>query len=109
MPRFFLTLAIAALPMLAHAHNSLNYLYDPVTKNHCCGMIHTCDRQPAGAIKEVAKGFLVTETQEIIPHARVIWESPDDHWWRCKNDGSRVLGDDERKKTRCLIGPPRGM
>ncbi len=82
--------------------NTLN-LKDPVTKDWCCNE-KDCAPVPVGGIKENAINFLVVETGEYIAKERIIWKAPDGRWWRCRNLGSYETG-----KTRCLIGPPRGM
>ncbi len=82
--------------------NTLN-LIDPMTKNWCCNE-KDCEPVSLGGIKEDVISFLVVETGESIAKERVIWKAPDGRWWRCKN-----LAGDEIGKTRCLIGPPRGM
>jgi hypothetical protein len=82
--------------------NQMNLL-DPVTHNWCCNE-QDCAPVPAGGVLEQDGGMLVVETGEVIAQERIIWRAPDGQWWRCRN-----LGGDEEGKTRCLIGPPRGM
>jgi hypothetical protein len=53
---------------------------------------------PPGGIREVRGGYTIEETGEHIPYERVIWQSEDGAWWRCRNLQSNL--------TRCLIGPP---
>lgn len=89
-----------ALPALAHNHwiNSLR-LTDPVSGEWCCNHID-CAPVKVGGVTETAGGYRVTETGEVIPHTRVIWQSQDGAWWRCRNMQTNA--------TRCLIGPPPG-
>lgn len=72
---------------------------DPVTKQWCCNHVD-CTRQKVGAVTETPAGIIINETGELWPLNRVIWASPEDVWVRC------VYGDG---RTRCLIGPPRGI
>jgi hypothetical protein len=88
---------------VAAAHDSwINRarLTDPLSGEWCCNHID-CAIVPAGGIAEVAGGYVVSETGEVIASTRIIWRSPDGTWVRC-----RYLGGDKAGKTRCLIGPP---
>ncbi len=105
----FAALAVLSLaPALAHDHgegawiNQMS-LIDPVTREFCCGP-QDCAPLPAGGISENAFGFRIAETGEQFAQGRVIWKAPDGRLWRC-----RYLAGPEKGKTRCLIGPPRGM
>lgn len=101
-----LVIAIVAHVLLArpaNAHDSFiskKRLHDPSSKEWCCNHID-CAAVPVGGIAEYGRGYLVTETREVIPYARVLWESDDGRWWRCRNLDTNA--------TRCLIGPPQGM
>ncbi len=78
-------------------------LIDPVNREWCCNE-HDCKPVQEDGIQENAFGFRVIETGEQITHERVIWKAPDGRWWRC-----RYMVGPDKGKTRCLIGPPRGM
>ena len=94
----FVVISVSA--SLSHDH-WINHarLVDPASGEWCCNLID-CAAVPAGGVDEVEGGFLVRETQEVIPLVRVIWKSEDGGWWRCRNMATN--------NTRCLIGPPRG-
>lgn len=86
----------------AYGHDSWinrNGLTDPVTKHWCCNE-HDCE---AERVREVMGGYMVS-TGEVIPMSRVLWNSPDGRWWRC-----RFMSGSDVGKTRCLIGPPPAM
>ena len=88
---------------VAAAHDfwiSRQRLTDPLSGEWCCNHID-CAVVPAGGITEVANGYRVSETGEVIASTRIIWRSPDGMWMRC-----RYLSGDRAGKTRCLIGPP---
>jgi hypothetical protein len=86
---------------LAHDHwISQNRMTDPVSGEWCCNQID-CAALPKDGIGEVSGGYLVSETREVIPYTRIIWNSQDGRWWRCRNLSNN--------KTRCLIGPPPSM
>lgn len=94
-----LTLALLLAPFPASPHDSwisADRLTDPVSGEWCCNRID-CAALP-GAVRRQADGYLIGETGEVIPSARVIWKSPDGLWWRCRNLSTNA--------TRCLIGPP---
>lgn len=74
------------------------HLVDPQSRQWCCDE-HDCEPLKTG-VKENGAGYIIAETGEDIPYARVIWKSEDGLWWRCRN-----LKDNS---TRCLIGPPPG-
>jgi hypothetical protein len=102
------TLSLAPVVGLGHESGEGSWmnqmsLLDPVSKQWCCNE-HDCAPVPAGGVVEQGDGMLVVETGEVIPHERIIWRAPDGRWWRCHN-----LAGDHVGKTRCLIGPPRGM
>jgi hypothetical protein len=93
-------LALVA-PASAHDHwISMESLRDPVTEEWCCNS-GDCFEESQN-IEAVEGGFLIRDTREIIPRARVIWRSPGG-WWRCRYTSGERAG-----KTRCLIGPPQG-
>lgn len=86
----------------AAAHDSWisrNRLTDPSSGEWCCNHID-CRAVPHGGVNEVSGGYVISETGETIPYARVIWRSQDGIWWRCRNMRTNA--------TRCLIGPPQG-
>ena len=100
--------ALSLAPALAHDHGEGSWmnqmsLVDPVSKQWCCDS-RDCEPVPAGGVLERDDGVLVIETGEVIGHERIIWRAPDGRWWRCRNLAGENVG-----KTRCLIGPPRGM
>lgn len=93
---------VCAIAGAAHAHDhwiNAMRLHDPVSGAWCCDE-RDCAAVPAGGVAERSGGYLVVETGELIPYARVIWRSPDGAWWRCRNLATGA--------TRCLIGPPPG-
>ena len=103
MVRFVSLAMLIATASLAAAHDHwINHkrLADPQSGEWCCNHID-CAEVPAGGVRESNGGYIVAETSETIPYTRVIWKSPDGHWWRC-----RYLGGAKAGKTRCLIGPP---
>ena len=51
-------------------------LKDPLTKHYCCNQ-QDCRRIPEGGLKEEGGGYRITETGEIWPYSRVLWESQD--------------------------------
>lgn len=74
-------------------------LLDPESNAWCCNE-QDCHQLVEADIVPVPGGYRVVETGEIIPKARVIWRSPDGHWWRCAYEAG-----DRKGMTRCLIGP----
>lgn len=96
--RLFLLLCLASAA-IAHEDSWINQLqlFDPVSKLFCCGT-NDCAHTK---VKEVAGGYLIEETGEVITKNRVIWKSPDGMWTRC-----RYLDGPLKNQTRCLIGPP---
>lgn len=102
MRRLLAVLLLVPLGALAHDHGPGSWinnqrLTDPVTKDWCCNLIDC--REETENVRAVERGFLILDTNEIIPTARVIWKSPGG-WWRCRNLKTNA--------TRCLIGPPLG-
>lgn len=89
------------MPSYAHDHwISRAQLVDPISGQWCCNHID-CEPVRIGGLHEQDGGYLVSETGEQIPYRRIIWQSQDGQWWRCRN----LL----TNKTRCLIGPPQGF
>lgn len=69
----------------------------------CCSD-KDCYPLPDDHIKEVAEGYLVPETGEVIPHGDPkIRFSPDGKWHRCSHNGG-----DRKAITICLYVPGRG-
>jgi hypothetical protein len=102
MVRLLLVLCALCGSSYAVAHDhwiSRNRMIDPQSGEWCCNHID-CTAVPAGGVAEQNGGYVVTETGETIPYARVIWRSQDGEWWRCRNLRTNA--------TRCLIGPPQG-
>lgn len=98
--KIWIVLASLALATAAYGHDhwiNEKRFVDPISKEWCCN--HIDCRNETANIEEEAGGVRVKETNELIPHNRVIWESPDG-WWRCRNLATN--------ETRCLIGPPNG-
>lgn len=90
-------IALLSAPARAHDHWINNErLVDPVTGEWCCNL-NDCQVEQ---VQEVEGGYS-TAGGDVVPRARVIWKSPDGHWWRC-----RYLFGENAGKTRCLIGPP---
>lgn len=85
----------------AFAHDSWisrNRITDPATGEWCCNHLD-CRPEKVTAVE----GGYKTEYGDVVPHRRVIWKSPDGHWWRCRHLGGATPG-----ATRCLIGSPPG-
>lgn len=92
-------------PALAHDHADSSgswigqqRMTDPRSGEFCCDQ-----RDCFAELVSEFSDFIVVMTGEMIPTARVIWRSADGQWWRC-----RVWMNGEQK-TRCLIGPPKGL
>lgn len=86
---------------------NLNKLRDPLTKHHCCDR-RDCIQVSAEGLREQTGGYHITETGELWPYSRVLWESQDGQWWRCVYMANQSPIH-RRGQTRCLIGPPQGM
>lgn len=102
MTRFLIVAFVLVTGSFALAHDhwiNRQRMTDPVSGEWCCNHID-CAEVKAGGVGEVAGGFMVTETKEVIPYTRIIWKSQDGQWWRCRNLHTNA--------TRCLIGPPPG-
>jgi hypothetical protein len=102
MLRFYTTLFVVFGASLATAHDhwiSRNRITDPTSGEWCCNHID-CAEVPQNGVRENGVGYVVAETGETIPYARIIWKSQDGSWWRCRNMRTNA--------TRCLIGPPPG-
>ena len=103
MTRLILVALVLLTGSFAFAHDtwiSRNRMVDPQSGEWCCNHID-CAEVPKGGVGEVTGGYLIAETREVIPHTRIIWNSADGSWWRCRNMQSNA--------TRCLIGPPPAM
>lgn len=98
-----LALLLLISPAMAHDTGPGSWINsggfrDPQSGEHCCNL-HDCR---AEAVREVSGGY-ATDGGDVVPYSRVIWNSADGRWWRC-----RYLGGEKIGKTRCLIGPPPG-
>lgn len=101
--RFVLLALLLATPALAHDHwINQPHIKDPLTGAHCCSAHKDCNPVKIGGVREVAGGFFVATTGEVIPHGRVLWESRDGSWWQC------LMHKDGKPVVRCLIGVPPG-
>ncbi|HLN07928.1 MAG TPA: hypothetical protein VK281_03045 [Xanthobacteraceae bacterium] len=98
---------VASTPALAHDHwISRENLSDPVTHSVCCGEGDCEDLGDQGiAVRERGATFVLGDSGEQIEKNRVLWRSPNGHWWRCGYDAREVDGS-QHTVTRCLIGPP---
>jgi hypothetical protein len=94
--------ALAALVTIALAHDSWisrQQMRDPQTKEHCCNE-HDCQ---AESVREVPGGY-ATQGGDVVPYSRVIWNSADGRWWRC-----RYLGGERMSARRAAsLGRRRG-
>ncbi len=92
---------LVTVPALAHdSWISRSRLFDPLSRQWCCNE-HDCAPVDANGVREENGGYRIGETGENIPYSRVIWQSEDGRWWRCRNLVNNA--------TRCLIGPPPGF
>ncbi len=107
MIRFLLALLCVGTPAFAHDHSTdpgawigQQRLLDPTSGEWCCDQRDCFPEQ----VTEFSD-FVVVMTGEMIPSVRVIWRSADGRWWRCRYGVGHVSAG----KTRCLIGPVKGM
>lgn len=95
----------------ARAHEAQSVAAGPLGWKYpwaCCSN-QDCERSTAasrsGEIEEVADGFLITKTGEVVPYDdKRVKDSPDGDFHWC----AHVQGLD-KNKTLCLFRPPRGF
>jgi len=95
----------------AHAHDSwINRqgLRDPLSNIWCCGPDDCEDLTALGIpVTEEPNGDVrIGDTHERVESRRIIWASPEGHWYRCYEPLSEG-GAPTVKRARCLIGPPK--
>lgn len=100
-------LVLLTLLAMVHDDSWINHgkLYDPQSQAWCCNEKDCEDITQQGIlVTEKLDGFVIADSGEYVPGSRVLWKSPDGHWWRCHiivHEQGRTW-----KKARCLIAPP---
>jgi len=105
-----LVVLVTAALRMARAHDSWinrDDLRDPISGVQCCGPADCEDLSIEGIkVTEEPNGDVtIADTGERVEARRVIWASPEGHWYRCSffygESGATMW-----KRVRCLIGPP---
>jgi hypothetical protein len=93
---------LAASPALAHDGGEQDCTPVPAGEVVTFDIFYLAGSSNEATVSPPITQYHIVETGEVLDDERVIWQSPDERWWRCRNlDGERP------GSTRYLIGPRR--